>query len=169
MKSIGDGGGLGQRIGHLVRRQRARQLVRKEASVALIARHGGRRQAVGLGNRDGANQIAQVDNDVLNQAALTQAAITGTAGLQTLDTRLQIELAMAQGLNVESFILPNTSGGYLQTVRSIASSIINLMQTDKQTIGTATKWLAQGDTALANRQYITAYQDYVAAYQAASK
>jgi hypothetical protein len=116
-----------------------------------------------------ANQIAQVDNDVLNQAALTQAAITGTAGLQTLDTRLQIELAMAQGLNVESFILPNTSGGYLQTVRSIASSIINLMQTDKQTIGTATKWLAQGDTALANRQYITAYQDYVAAYQAASK
>lgn len=116
-----------------------------------------------------ANQIAQVDNDVLNQAALTQAAITGTAGLQTLDTRLQIELAMAQGLNVESFILPNTSGGYLQTVRSIASSIINLMQTDKQTIGTATKWLAQGDTALTNKQYITAYQDYVAAYQAASK
>ncbi len=112
------------------------------------------------------NQITQVDNDVLNQAAQTNSAI---GGLQTLDVRIKIELALAQGLSIESFILPNTSGGYLQTVRSIVASIISGMQATKQTIGTASKWLAQGDTASANKQYITAYQDYVAAYQAASK
>ncbi len=113
-----------------------------------------------------ANEITKVDNDVLNQAALTGAALSG---FQTLDIRIKIELAMAQGLNIESFILPNTSGGYLQTVRAIVADIISKMQTDKMTIGTATKWLAQGDTASAAKQYITAYQDYVSAYQAASK
>jgi hypothetical protein len=113
-----------------------------------------------------ASQITQVDNDVLNQASLTGAALSG---FQTLDIRIKIELALAQGLNIESFILPNTSGGYLQTVRAIVADIIGKMQTDKMTIGTATKWLAQGDTASANKQFITAYQDYVSAYQAASK
>ncbi len=112
------------------------------------------------------NQITQIDNDVLNQAAQTNAAISG---FQNLDLRVKIELALAQGLSIESFILPNTSGGYLQTVRSIVASIISGMQATKQTIGTASKWLAQGDTASASQQYITAYQDYVLAYQAASK
>jgi hypothetical protein len=113
-----------------------------------------------------ANEITKVDTDVLNQAPLTGTALSG---FQTLDLRVKIELVLAQGLNVESFILPNTSGGYLQTVRAIVADIISKMQTDKMTIGTATKWLAQGDTASANKQYITAYQDYVSAYQAASK
>ena len=113
-----------------------------------------------------ANQITKVDTDVLNQAALTGAAL---GGFQTLDLRVKIELVLAQGLSVESFILPQTNGGYLQTVRSIVADIIAKMQADKMTIGTAVKWLAQGDTASANKQYITAYQDYVAAYQAASK
>ncbi len=112
------------------------------------------------------NQITQVDTDVLNQAAQTNAAI---GGFQNLDIRIKIELALAQGLSIESFIMPNTSGGYLQTVRSIVADIIAKMQADKMTIGTATKSLAQGDTASANKQYITAYQDYVSAYQAASK
>jgi hypothetical protein len=112
-----------------------------------------------------ANKITQVDNDVLNQAALTGTALSG---FQTLDLRVKIEMALAQGLNIENFILPNTSGGYLQ-VRTIVADIISKMQADKMTIGTATKWLAQGDTASANKQYVTAYQDYVSAYQAASK
>jgi hypothetical protein len=113
-----------------------------------------------------ANEITQVDTDVLNQAALTGTAISG---LQTLDLRVKIELVLAQGLSVESFILPQANGGYLQTVRSIVADIIAKMQADKMTIGTATKSLAQGDTALAAKQYVTAYQDYMAAYQAASK
>jgi hypothetical protein len=113
-----------------------------------------------------ANEITQVDTGVLNQAALTGTAISG---FQTLDLRVKIELVLAQGLSVESFILPQANGGYLQTVRSIVADIIAKMQTDKMTIGTATKSLAQGDTASAAKQYVTAYQDYVAAYQAASK
>ncbi|MFZ3262435.1 MAG: hypothetical protein WA172_00405 [Terriglobales bacterium] len=112
------------------------------------------------------NQITQVDNDVLNQATQTNAAI-GT--FQTLDIRIKIELALAQGLSIESFQLPLADGGYLQTVRAIVADIITKMQADKMTIGTATKWLAQGDTALASNQYVTAYQDYKSAYQAASK
>jgi hypothetical protein len=49
------------------------------------------------------------------------------------------------------------------------SDVLNQATQVNRTIGTATKWLAQGDTAFAAKQYDTAYQDYAAAYQAAVK
>ena len=41
-------GGLRQGVGHLVRGQRAGHLVREEPGVVLVARHGRRREPVGL-------------------------------------------------------------------------------------------------------------------------
>ena len=47
--NVGHVGRLGQGIGHLVRRERPRQMVREEPVVFLVARHVARRQAIGLG------------------------------------------------------------------------------------------------------------------------
>ena len=47
-KAIGHVGRLGQGVGHLVGGQRPRHLVREQPRVPLVARHGARRQAVGL-------------------------------------------------------------------------------------------------------------------------
>jgi hypothetical protein len=109
-------------------------------------------------------ELAKLDSDVLNQAGLTNTAITG---LQTLDVSLDIQHALAAGLSVGLFELPSSQGGYIQTLRAIVANAISSMTAAGQSVGTAAKSLAQGDAALAASQYKTAYQDYLAAYQAA--
>lgn len=110
------------------------------------------------------NQLIKLDTDVLNQAGLTDTAITA---FQTLDVSLDIQRALAAGLSVGLFELPSSQGGYIQTLRAIVANAISSMTAAGQSVGTAAKSLAQGDAALAANQYKTAYQDYVAAYQAA--
>lgn len=112
------------------------------------------------------NHIAQVDSDVLSRA--TQIG-TELSTLQTLDVRLEIEQVLSAGLTVGIFELPLTQGGYLETLRAIVSDAISKLQTGGQAVGTATKWLALGDTAYAAKQYKAAYQNYAAAYQTAAK
>ncbi len=110
------------------------------------------------------SELTKLDNDVLNQAGLTNTAI---GAFQTLDISLDIQRALAAGLSVGLFELPSSQGGYIQTLRAIVANAISSMTAAGQNVGTAAKSLAQGDAALAANQYKTAYQNYVAAYQAA--
>jgi hypothetical protein len=112
------------------------------------------------------NHLNQVDTDVLKRDTQIDTEI-GT--LQTLALRLKIEHVLAAALTLELFEVPQAQGGYLETVRAIVSDIISKLLAAGQTVGTATKWLALGDAALAAKQYKTAYQDYSAAYQTAVK
>ncbi|MFZ3262434.1 MAG: hypothetical protein WA172_00400 [Terriglobales bacterium] len=109
------------------------------------------------------NELTKLDTDVLNQAAQTNSGITA---FQTLDVSLDIQHALSSGLSVGLFELPSSQGGYIQTLRAIVANAISSMTAAGQSVGTAAKSLAQGDTALAGNQYKTAYQDYLAAYQA---
>ncbi len=112
------------------------------------------------------SELTKLDTDILNQAAGTNTALTS---LQTLDISLDIQRALEGGLSVGLFELPSSQGGYIQTLRTIVANAISGLTAAGQSVGTAAKSLAQGDTALAASQYKTAYQDYMAAYQAAVK
>ena len=54
-------GRLGERVGDLVGRQRAWQLMRKEPRVALVAGDGARRETVRFRRGDGRDQVAEVE------------------------------------------------------------------------------------------------------------
>lgn len=112
------------------------------------------------------NQLTSLDTNVLNRATQIDNEI---GAYQTLDLRLKIEVVLAQNEKMESFEIPIAQGGYLETVRSIVSDVISKMLAVSQNVGTATKWLALGDTAYAAKQYKTAYSDYASAYQFAAK
>jgi hypothetical protein len=111
-------------------------------------------------------QLNSVDADVLNQGTQISNAI---ATFQTLDVRVEIERSLAQGLVIGLFEVPVANGGYLETVRAIVNDTISKLLAAGQTINGATKWLALGDTALAAKQFKSAYQDYMTAYQTGAK
>lgn len=112
------------------------------------------------------NHLNSVDNDVLTQATQTDNAIST---FQTLEVRMQIESNLAAGRTIGLFEVPVADGGYLETVRSIVNDTIGKLTAAGQTINGATKYLALGDTAYGNKQYKTAYADYLTAYTTAVK
>jgi len=112
------------------------------------------------------NHVAQVDSDVQGRDTQIDMQINT---FQTLELRMKIEHVMASGLSVESFELPQALGGYLETVRAIVADTISKMLVAGQAVGTATKSMGLGDTALAAKLYKAAYQDYAVAYQTAVK
>lgn len=108
--------------------------------------------------------LAHLDGDVQNRATQVDTEINT---YQTLDLRLKIEHVLSQGENVESFQIPLADGGYLETVRAIVSDVISKLLAVSQSVGGATKYMALGDSALAAKQFKTAYANYEAAYQTA--
>ena len=109
MAPAGAGSPLGKRLGTSVAWASAsaiwwavsgpRQLVREEPGVALVARHRGRRQAVGLGNGDRADQVAQVElaGDEMARQGVEQLGMNRRVGPAHVVGRIDQSLAEELG------------------------------------------------------------------------
>lgn len=90
---------------------------------------------------------------------------------RALELRIRIEanLADADGKPLGDFMLPESLGGFLETVREITADTIQMVIDAGGDVGNAAALLAKGDMLLSHGDFGGAYDAFGAAYRAASR
>ncbi len=93
------------------------------------------------------------------------------ADFRALELRIRIEanLADADGKPVGDFMLPQSLGGFLETVREVTADTIQMVVDSGGDVGNAVTLLAKGDRLLLRGDFGGAYDAFGAAYRAASR
>ncbi len=111
------------------------------------------------------NRITAVDLDMAMKFSQLSTQISDADKLRL---RISIEQDLAgSGAPVGLFVLPNSSGGYLDLARTIVSDTITKMAAAGQNVHNASAKLTQADSDIAAKKYKAAYLDLRGAYSAA--
>lgn len=110
------------------------------------------------------NTVGSSLNDQITdaEAALSSQVIE----LETLEIQLKIEQQLATNGKIVQFQLPESVGGFLETVRDIVDdAIVRTYQSGQDPGGDARRFWIEGNQALALGHFKSAYESYAIAYQ----
>ena len=88
---------------------------------------------------------------------------------EELRIRIESNLADADGKAVGDFMLPDSLGGYLETVRDVTANTIQAVDNSGGDTGNASSFLQKGDRRFARGDFAGAFDQYGLAYRAATR